>query len=528
MKRLLLSLVLAAGFAHAAERPNILFIMTDDHASHAISAYGSKVNTTPHMDRLAKSGMRFTNAFVTNSICTPSRATLLTGKYSHLNGTPVFNNFDGSQQTVSKLMQAAGYHTGMIGKWHLGNSPIGFARWIVLPGQGVYNEPDFLTNEGRLTIKGYATDVITDLGVEFLETRPKDKPFLLFLHHKAPHREWTPNEKYAAEFRKKTIPEPETLRDNYNTRSAALPENQQRVFDDLTRRDLKLIPPADLPPGPKRQQWMNAKPTEVEITAEDGTKKILKGDELNAWKYQRYMQDYLACVQSVDDGIGKVLDYLEKSGLSNNTVVFYTSDNGFFLGDMGMYDKRFMYEPSLHVPLMIAGPGMKAEAVTESFALNVDFAPTFLDLAGEKVPEDMQGRSLVPVLKGETPDDWRTSMYYRYYHDPGHHNTRSHLGVRTATQKLIHYWKKDAWEFFDLAKDPNEQNNLYTDPAAQPAIEKLKAEITRLKKELRDEDQFAKEFPKDGVDAPKNVPKLGVKTVAEAIKSAETAPNGAK
>lgn len=525
MKLLLATtLLLGACAAYGAERPNIIFIMTDDHAAHAISAYGSKVNQTPNMDRLAKTGTRFTNAFVTNSICTPSRATLLTGKYSHLNGVPVFNTFDGSQQTVAKLMQSAGYHTGMIGKWHLGSDPTGFDRWMVLPGQGAYNQPAFLTPSGRLTIEGYATDVITDLGVEFLETRPKDKPFLLFLHHKAPHRNWTPSEKYAAEFRKKHIPEPETLRDDYSTRPAALPENQQRVFDDLNNNDLKIPPPADMPAGPGKQGWGGKKPTEVEITAEDGSKKKLTGDALNAWKYQRYMQDYLACVQSVDDGVGKVLDYLDKSGLSKNTIVLYTSDNGFFLGDMGMYDKRFMYEPGLRVPLLATGPGVKAEAVSEAFALNVDFAPTFLDLAGAKIPEDMQGRSLVPVLKGEAPSDWRKTMYYRYYHDPGDHNTRAHLGVRTATQKLIYFWKKDAWEFYDLEKDPNEQNNRYTDPTAQADIEKLKTELKRLQKELKDDDQFAKGAPpRDGVDAQRELKRLGLKSVKEAIESSATA-----
>ena len=518
MKHLLSTAFFAAtatlGFA--ADRPNILFIMTDDHAAHAISAYGSKVNQTPNMDRLAKTGMRFTNAFVTNSICTPSRATLLTGKYSHANGVPVFNNFDGSQQNVAKLLHAAGYHTGMIGKWHLGSNPTGFDRWIVLPGQGVYNQPAFLTPMGQMSIKGYATDVITDLGIEFLETRPKDKPFLLFLHHKAPHRAWTPSEKYAAEFRAKTFPEPETLRDDYKTRPAALPENRQRVFDDLTRTDLKLEPPADLPPGPKRQRWLGEKPTEVELTQADGTKKVLKGDELNAWKYQRYMQDYLACVQSVDDGVGKVLDYLEKSGDSKNTIVFYTSDNGFFLGDMGMYDKRYMYEPSLRVPLMATGPGVKTGAVEDAFALNVDFAPTFLDLAGEKIPADMHGRSLVPLLKGETPSDWRKTMYYRYYHDPGHHNTARHLGVRSATHKLIYYWKKDAWELFDLTKDPNEQKNIYDDPASKPIVDELKAEIKKLQAQFKDEEQFADKFPDDGVDAPRYVQRHGLKTVSEA------------
>lgn len=514
-------LCVAATVAHSADRPNILFIMTDDHASHALSCYGSKLNKTPQLDRLATGGTRFANAFVTNSICTPSRATLLTGKYSHLNGTPVFNTFDGTQQSVSKLLQEAGYHTGMVGKWHLGSDPVGFDRWIVLPGQGAYNDPDFLTPEGRITTKGYTTEVLTDLGIEWLETRPKDKPFMLFLHHKAPHRDWTPSEKYREEFAKKTFPEPETLFDKYDTRPAALPENEQTVAKDLTRRDVKIKPPADIPPGPKRQQWMNSPLNEVEVPQADGSMKKLVGEELVRWKYQRYMQDYLACVQSVDDGVGKVLDYLEKTGLSKNTIVLYTADNGFFLGDMGMYDKRFMYEPSLRVPLLVSGPGVKAGAVTDAFALNVDFAPTFLDFAGVKVPADMQGRSLKPVLAGEKPADWRSSMYYRYYHDPGHHNTRAHYGVRTATHKLIYYWKKDAWELFDLVADPSEQKNLAGDPAHAAKLAELKAELARVKKEAKDDDQFATSLPNDGVDRnrPDKKP-LGVKTVAEAIQSA--------
>lgn len=515
--------VLVAAATHAADRPNIIFIMTDDHAAHAMSCYGSKVNQTPHLDRLATGGMRFANAFVTNSICTPSRATLLTGKYSHLNGTPVFNNFDGSQQTVAKLLQAAGYHTGMIGKWHLGSDPTGFDRWIILPGQGVYNDPAFLTSAGRLTIKGYATDVITDLGLEWLNTRPKDKPFLLFLHQKAPHREWTPSARYREEFAGKTFAEPATLFDKYETRPAALPENEQTVAKDLNRRDLKLPPPENLPPpGPARQKILNAKLTEVEVKQPDGTVKKLSGDELTRWKYQRYMQDYLACVQSVDDGIGKVLDYLEAQGLAKNTLVFYTADNGFFLGDMGMYDKRFMYEPSLRVPLLVRGPGVKSGAVENAFALNTDFAPTFLDFAGEKIPADMQGRSLRPVLANEKPADWRTTMYYRYYHDPGHHNTRAHYGVRTATHKLIYYWKKDAWELFDLAADPNEQKNLAADPAHAAKLSELKTELSRIKKEMKDDDQFADKLPGDGVDRARPDKKpLGVKSIAEAIQSAE-------
>ena len=509
--------LLLLSIARAAERPNILFIMTDDHAAHAMSCYGSKVNETPHMDRIAKDGVRFTNAFVTNSICTPSRATILTGKYSHLNGTPVFNRFDGSQQNVAKLLQAAGYHTGMVGKWHLGGDPTGFDRWIVLPGQGLYRDPVFLTAEGRLTVQGYATDVITDLGVEWLETRPKEKPFFLMLHHKAPHRPWEPDEKHRALFAKRSIPEPDTLFDDYATRPGALPDNAQTIAKDLTRRDVKLMPPAELQ-GKDRDEWLATKPMEVEITAEDGAKRTLTGDALVHWKYQRYMQDYLACVQSVDDNVGRVLDYLEKTGLAKNTIVFYTADNGFFLGDNGMFDKRFMYEPSLRVPLLVSGPGVKAGAVSEMFALNNDFAPTFLDLAGLPTPADMQGQSLLPLLHGEAPADWRKTMYYRYYHDPGDHNTRAHYGLRTATHKLIYYYKKDAWEMFDLRSDPTEQKNIATDEKEAARLAELKSELARLRTEFKDEDQFAETIPPNGVDgAAKEKKPLGAKTAAEAI-----------
>jgi arylsulfatase A-like enzyme len=499
-----------------AERPNILFIMSDDHAAHALSCYGSKVNTTPQLDRLAKDGTRFTNAFVTNSICTPTRATLLTGKYSHKNGVPVFNVFNGAQQTVAKLLQAAGYHTGMIGKWHLGSDPTGFDRWIILPGQGAYHDPTFITPAGKLSIAGHCTDVTGELGIEFLKTRPQDKPFFLMLHHKAPHRDWTPAARHAAAWKDKVIPEPDTLFDDYTTRPTALPENAQTIARHLTRRDLKLTPPADLQ-GPERQKWLGVSPMEVEITAASGEKKVLTGKELVQWKYQRYMQDYLACVQGVDESVGAVLDYLEKSGLAKNTVVFYTADNGFYLGDLGMYDKRFMYEPGLHVPLLVRGPGVAVGQVSDQFSLDVDLAPTFLALAGEKVPADMQGRPLTAILKGDRPGDWRTAMYYRYYHDPGHHNTRAHYGVRTAAAKLIYYWRKDAYELFDLTADPREQRNLADDPAHAELLKTMKAELTRVKAEAQDDDRFAENQPKDGVDAPRDLPMNGRKTVAEAI-----------
>ena len=487
-----LTFVLGSGILRAADaqkRPNILFIMTDDHAAHAIGCYGSAVNQTPHLDKLAAQGMRFDRCLVTNSICSPSRASILTGKYSHLNGVPVFNRFDGSQPTASKYLQAAGYYTGMIGKWHLGSDPTGFDKWSILPDQGVYHDPAFLEPEGKRVIKGYATDIITDLSIDFLKNRPKDKPFFLMCHHKAPHRPWDPDEKHKAMFANKKIPEPETLWDDYATRTEAIKECTQNVFKDMTRRDLKLVPPADMPAG-ERGKWLNAKPMKVE-TEIDGKKVTLTGKELASWKYQRYMQDYLACVQSVDDNVGRVVEWLDQNGLKDNTVIIYTSDQGFFLGDHGLYDKRFMYEPSLKMPFIVRWPGVaKENSAQAAMAINVDFASTFMDIAGLKIPDDMQGRSLVPLLKGEKPADWRTSMYYRYYHDPGDHNTRAHYGVCTLTHKLIYFWKKDQWELYDLTKDPNELKNIYSDPAQNELIEKLKAEMYRLKKELKDDDQF--------------------------------------
>ncbi len=507
MRRLVVPLVLlmlSAAAARAADagpatRPNILFIMTDDHAAHAISAYGSAVNQTPNMDRIAKDGMRFDRFFVTNSICTPSRATMLTGQYSHINGVPVFNAIDPARPNLAKYLQAGGYHTGVVGKWHLGSQPSGFDFWKILPGQGAYYNPVFISAEGRKAIPGYVTDVTTDLGVQFLNDRPKDKPFFLMLHHKAPHRPWEPGPKYRDEFRKKVIPEPATLYDDYATRTDAVKQNRQRVFGDLNRRDLKIEPPADVKPGPDRQKWFGQVPTEVQ-TEVDGKPVKLAGDALNKWMYQRYMQDYLACVQSVDDSVGAMLDYLDKNGLAQNTIVVYTSDQGFYLGDHGLFDKRFMYEPSFKTPLLVRWPGVTRPGTTQdAITGNQDFAPTFLAAAGLPVPADMQGRSFVPLLKRERPADWRTSFYYRYYHDPGDHNTARHMGVRTETHKLIYFWKKDQWEMYDLVKDPNELRNVYDDPAYAKLREELKAEMYRLKKELKDDDQFADQIPPSGV-----------------------------
>jgi len=484
----------------AADRPNIIFIMSDDHAAHAISAYGSKVNQTPNIDRLAREGMVMRNVFVTNSICTPSRAAILTGQYSHLNGVPVFNRFDSSRMTVAKLLQSAGYHTGMIGKWHLGSDPAGFDRWEILPGQGAYMNPLLYTATGEKTYTGrYVTDVITDLAIEFIKNRPRNQPFFLMVHNKAPHRPWEPDEVHRAQFADKWIPEPETFWDSYATRTDALHENLQRVAGDMTRRDLKLVPPADLK-GLELTSWLSTKPDTVTITR-GGKEVTLTGEALARWKYQTYMRDYLATIQSVDDNVGRLLGFLDTAGLAKNTMVIYTSDQGFFLGDHGLFDKRFMYEESLRMPFLVRWPAaIKAGSRSDAMALNVDFAPTFLEAAGVKVPAELQGRSLLPVLRGKTPADWRSSMYYRYYHDPGDHNTRAHYGVRTSTHKLIYYWKKDQWELFDLVRDPNELHNLYGQPGQEKLTETLKAELQRLKQAVKDDDQFANEQPPNGVD----------------------------
>ena len=471
--------------------PNIVFIMSDDHAAQAIGAYGSRLNQTPNIDRIAKEGMRFDNCFVTNSICTPSRATILTGKYSHMNGVPVFNHIDNSQSMLQKYLQQAGYYTGMIGKWHLGGAddaakspagdpnrpgdgrPVGFDRWSILPGQGEYFDPVMIEMGERKTRQGYATDIITDLAIEFVRTRPPDRPFFLMYHHKAPHRNWQPDEKHRKMFENYEPPLPATFDDDYRGKSVASRNATMHIDEDLNDHDLKTKPPAGL-----------------------------AGAELKKWKFKRFMQDYLACVQSVDDNVGRFLDYLDQNGLAENTIVIYTSDQGFFLGEHNFFDKRFMYEESLRMPFLIRWPGQIAPGgVNKDMILNVDFAPTMLDAAGVAVPPDMQGRSFVPILRGRTPKDWRIEMYYRYYH-PGHHNVAAHYGIRTTSHKLIYFNKLDQWELYDLLQDPSEMHNVYGDSAFAGVLTHLKGEMYRLKKELGDEDQFQDQLPEDDVDRP--------------------------
>ncbi len=494
------------------KRPNILFIMTDDHAYQSISCYGSKINQTPNIDRLAEEGMRFANSFVTNSICAPSRAVLLTGKYSHVNGQ-IDNRviFDGNQVTFPKLLQQAGYQTAVIGKWHLKSDPTGFDYWNVLPDQGQYYNPDFIEMGNRKNYIGYATDLITDFGLDWIEKRDRRKPFCLLLHHKAPHRNWQPDEKHLTMYNDVEIPLPETFYDDYSTRSDAARQQEMTIAnhtnlaydlkvpadgDSATLKGLELSHFNDLKRmiPEQRHVWEAAYNPKNEAFK----KANLQGKELAEWKYQRYIKDYLRCIASVDDNIGRVLDYLEEKGLAENTIVVYTSDQGFYLGEHGWFDKRFMYEESLRMPLIFRYPKeIKKGGVNEDMVLNLDFAPTFLDVAGIQIPQDVQGRSLRSILKGSTPADWRDSIYYHYYEYPAWHMVKKHYGIRTKRYKLIHFYHDiDAWEFYDLLNDPHELNNLYGDSAHQEKIEKLKLELNKLRKVYNDSEELTKSFIK--------------------------------
>ncbi len=468
-------------------RPNIIFIMSDDHGYQAMSCYGSNRNETPNLDRLAKEGMRFDRCFVTNSICGPCRAVILTGKYSHLNGFERNGRtFNGAQQTVAKLLQKAGYQTAMIGKWHLGSTPTGFDYYHILRGQGPYYNPNMLTSDGPVKHVGYTTDIITDEALKWLkEKRDPDKPFLLMYQHKAPHRNWQPGPKYLTKYDDVTIPEPDTLFDDYSGRGTPAKTQKMSVAKDLSPNDLKLTPQGGLTPeqraewdkayGPKNEAFRAAK---------------LEGKELVKWQYQRYAKDYLRCVDSVDENVGRVLDYLDESGLAKNTVVFYTSDQGWYLGEHGWYDKRWMYEESFRTPLLVRWPGqVKPGSVNTDLVMNLDFPETFLEIAGVDIPDDMQGRSIASILRGQTPDDWRKSVYYRYYEFPGPHSVRQHYGVRTDRYKLIHFYESDVdeWELYDLEKDPNELNSLYADTAYADTVKELKAELSRLQKLYKDD-----------------------------------------
>jgi arylsulfatase A-like enzyme len=477
--------------------PNILFLFTDDHAAHSIGAYGSIYpNVTPNIDRIANEGILFSNMFCGNSICSPSRATILTGMHSHVNG--IHGNaetFDGSQPTFPKYLQSAGYQTAMLGKWHLKSDPTGFDHWEVLPGQGHYYNPDFRTPAGKHRREGYVTNIITDLALDWLkDERDPDKPFLMMVQHKAPHREWMPGPDHHQLFEGEDLPEPATLFDDYRGRATAAAENEMSVANHLWEfYDLKVEPleGAELS-GPDR--WAGGRldrmtpehraaweaaygPRNAAFRAAD-----LEGEDLVRWKYQRYMKDYLRCVAAVDDGIGELLAALDELGLAENTLVVYSSDQGFYLGDHGWYDKRWMYEESLRMPFVARWPGVIEPGLREErLAQNIDFAPTFLELAGFASPTETHGKSFAPMLTGAPLSSWRDAVYYHYTEYPQPHRVARHYGVRTDRYKLISYYERGEWELFDLTADPDELQSVYDDPE----YTEVRAGLTQRLKELQ-------------------------------------------
>ncbi len=489
-----------------AQRPNILFIMTDDHAKKAMSIYDSSLIKTPNLDRIGNEGIVFNRSYVTNSICGPSRAVFLTGKYSHVNGfIDNSSRFDGSQMTYPKILQKHGYYTSVIGKWHLKSVPQGFDYWNVLIGQGQYYNPNLINMGDTIQHTGYATNIITDLAIEALENRiPKDKPFCLMVQQKAPHRSWMPDTTHLSG--EQVYPLPDNFYDNYDNRMAAAAQDQA-IDNMFISQDLKLDPARVVETGsggaPEKldimaewkanlnrlnEQQLKAWNSYYMPLSDSFFSANLTGKELTEWKYQRYMNDYLKCMQSVDDNVGRLLNYLEEKGLLDNTLIVYTSDQGFYLGEHGWYDKRFMYEESFGMPLVMRYPKViKPGTVNNDLVLNLDFAPTILDLLGIKTNEPFQGKSLIPLMAGEKVKKWREGIYYHYYEYPhGWHSVKRHYGVRTERYKLIHFYNDiDTWELFDLKNDPAEMHNIYND-ADPTLIAGLKTLLGKLQKEYGD------------------------------------------
>lgn len=493
--------------------PNILFIMSDDHTTQSISCYDETFIQTPNIDRLAKEGMRFDNCYVTNSLSGPSRACILTGKFSHQNG--FMDNtciFDGNQETLPKILQQSGYQTAIIGKWHLISKPQGFDFWSILSGQneqGDYYNPDFIENGKKIVVHGYVTDIITNKTIEFLEKRDKNKPFYVMCHHKAPHRNWVAAPRHLGIFNKKIFPEPDNLFDNYEGRGRAAREQDMSIAYTLREDwDLKLLTRSEMLNDTTNRLYSVYKRMPIEVQKKwdsvyaqrisEYRAKNLKDSALVRWKYQQYMRDYLATTLAVDENIGKLLAYLEEIGELDNTIIIYTSDQGFFLGEHGWFDKRFMYEESQRMPLIIRYPKMiEAGSISESLCMNIDFAPTLLDIIGSVIPSDMQGCSLKPILEnaGKTPENWREAVYYHYYEYPGEHSVKRHYGIRTMDFKLIHfYYDIDEWEMYDLKKDPNEMMNVFDEP--EYLIQKH--ELIKLLKKTQseyDDNSFLKYLP---------------------------------
>ena len=492
-----------------AKRPNIVFIFSDDHAPHAIGAYNGflkGVNPTPNIDALAAQGMLFQNSFCTNSICGPSRAVIQTGLHSHLNGfMQNGDKFDGSQVTFPKLLRKSGYETAIIGKWHLGTQPQGFDYWDVLTGQGAYYNPIFWSKDGKTTVEGHCTDVVTDKAIDWLKERKGDKPFMLMCQHKAPHRTWMPAIRHLDLYADQELPEPDTLFDRWEDNASGAKNQEMTIANHLDLfYDLHLPAPADFDPEKAtgltldKSAWRNMKRfTDEQRTQWDAKWKDrneafaaakLTGKDLVRWKYQRYVKNYLRCIKGVDESVGQLVKYLKDNGLSENTIVIYSSDQGFYLGEHGWYDKRWMYDESMMMPLIVSWPGVtKPNSVCDELVQNLDYAETFLDVAGAEIPDAMQGKSLVPLLRGEVPEDWRQSVYYHYFENPGPHNVPRHFGVRTKNLKLMNFYRLDEWEFYDLNSDPEENSNLYASGDRDEEIEVMKGELLRLQELYKDD-----------------------------------------
>ena len=493
------------GDGGTSKRMNIVYIMSDDHSYQTISAYDRRFIETPNIDWIANHGARFTNSFVANSLSGPSRACLLTGKHSHANGfTDNTRTFDGSQQTFPKLLQNAGYETAMIGKWHLTSDPTGFDYWDILIGQGEYYQPQFNRNGERLQREGYVTNIITDVALDWLENkRDKQKPFCLLLHHKAPHRVWNPDTCDLQLYADRVYPIPETFYDDYEDRLAAQKQEMSIAKDMDIVYDLKMADHEnEIHTGSVLEKWgranyerMNKEQRAVWDKYYDPIIQKFKDEELTGhalaeWKYQRYMHDYLRVIHSVDRNVGRVINYLRDHGMLDNTMIVYTSDQGFYMGEHGWFDKRFMYEESFRTPLVIYFPGGKLGDIKQ-MVQNIDYAPTILEAAGVDIPNDIQGKSMLPLLKGEKPRDWRKSLYYHYYEYPAEHSVCKHYGVRTKRYSLIHFYDDiDSWELYDLKRDPQQMHNIYGMPGTERITRKLKEELLRLQTQYNDSVRF--------------------------------------